>query len=209
MNKDNKNLNRMTGAFILILILIIVIVQRTNLTWVKNWWGLLFLIPAIGSINNVFSETSHKRNFSFSLASNIMGIVFPIVLCVIILFGLNWQTILPIVIILAGMALFILGFVNDNKGGARIIQHLRFWFFSWGLAVIMVGIIMFVTPTPTNTNPLRINDWYATALLVSSFGGLVSGINHYRLTKSFSWLSILHIVIGIGIAIPPILVLFS
>lgn len=207
MKNKNSNLNRISGAFILLLIVLIVFIQRTNLTWLKNWWALLFLIPAIGSFNNVYTELKNKRGFTFSLASNLMGIIFPIVICVIFLINLQWNLTLPVIIVLAGLALFVLGFVNDEKGAGKMLQHLKYWFFSWGLAVVFIGVITFVTTIQSNFTNQQINSWYGGALIVAALGGLVSGILLFRKEGKFSLLSTVHFGTALIISIPAIFVL--
>ncbi len=209
MNRKNNNINRITGAGILLLIIFIVFISRTNLSWVRNWWAFLFLIPAIGSINNVLSERQNKKGFTFSMASNLMGILFPVVLCLIFLFGLNWEINLPIIIILAGFTLFVLGFVIDTKGAGKVIRNLRFWFFSWGIAVIMVGVITLISTTPSIFNQQSPYPWYAFALLVSSVGGFTSGVLEFQKAGKITTFAIIHFLVGIFLIIPAILILFS
>ncbi len=207
MKNKNKNLNRISGASILLLIVLIVFIQRVNLTWLKNWWALLFLIPAIGSMNNLYVELKNKRGFSFSLASNLMGIIFPIVISVIFLFNLQWNLTLPIIIVLAGLALFVLGYVNDEKGAGKILLQLKYWFFSWGLAVVIVGVITFLSTIQSNFTNQQINTWYGGAVIVAALGGLVSGFILFRKEGRFSLLSTIHIVTALLISIPAIFVL--
>lgn len=194
--------NRITGAAILGLILIMVFIQRTNLEWLKNSWALLFLIPAIASINNVYTEIQNKKRFTFSLASNVVGIIFPIAICVILLLGLNWSIILPIIIILSGLSMLVIGFVNEEKGSGRIIRSLYPWFFSWGAAVILVGVITMLAnlqPTPGGT---IINTWYGIALFVASLGGLVSAWIEFRKHGKPTLVVLTHLLVSLVISIP-------
>ena len=209
MNRKNKNINRITGAGILLLILFIVFIQRTNLSWVRNWWAFLFLIPAIGSINNVFSEGQSKKGFTFSMASNLVGILFPVVLCLIFLFGLNWEINLPIIIILAGVTLLVLGFVIDTKGAGKIIWNLRFWFFSWGIAVILVGGIALISTTTSIFNQQNLNPWYASALVLSSIGGFITVFFEFKKSGKITPVAIMHFLVAIFLTIPAILILLS
>jgi hypothetical protein len=160
-------------------------------------------------VNNLYVELKNKRGFSFSLASNLMGVVFPIVICVIFLFNLQWNLTLPVIIVLAGFALFVLGFVNDEKGTGKMLQQLKYWFFSWGLAVVIVGVITFLTTIQSNFTNQQINAWYGGALIVAALGGLVSGINIYRKEGKFSLLFIVHIAAALIISIPAIFVLVA
>jgi len=201
--------NRITGAAILALLLIIVFVQRTNLEWLKNWWALLFLIPAIASFNNSFTEIQNKKGFTFSLASNMVGVIFPLAICVILLLGLNWNIILPVVIIISGFSMLVVGFVNEEKGSGRIIRALHPWFFSWGAAVILVGITTLVSNLQTRPDGSVINTWYGIALLVAACGGLVSSWIEFRKHGKSTFIFWAHLMVALVISIPGFLAIFG
>ena len=82
--------NLVTGAAILAVILFAFIVGLLHIDWVKNWWAILFLIPSIASINNVYQELKLERGLSFSLFSNAFGIIFPLAITIILLLGLTF-----------------------------------------------------------------------------------------------------------------------
>jgi hypothetical protein len=200
--------NRITGAAILGLILIMVFIQRTNLEWLKNSWALLLLIPAIASINNVYTEIQSKKGFTFSLASNIVGIIFPIGICVILLLGLNWNIILPIIIILSGLSMFVIGLVNQEKGSGKIIRALQPWFFSWGAAVMLVGVITMLSNLQPALGEHVINTWYGIALFVASLGGLVSAWIEFRKQRKPTLVVLAHLLVSLVISIPGFLTIF-
>jgi len=209
-NKKNPTpkTNRITGAAILALLLIMVFVQRTNLEWLKNWWALLFLIPAIASINNSYTEIQNKNGFTFSLASNIAGIIFPFAVCVILLLGLNWNIILPIVIILSGLSMLVIGFVNQEEGSGKIIRALQPWFFSWGAAVMLVGVITMLSNLQPTLGGSVINTWYGIALLVAACGGLVSFWIEFRKQGRSTLIVLTHLLASLVISIPGFLTIF-
>jgi hypothetical protein len=213
LKNNNKNpvqkTNRITGAAILALLLIMVFVQRTNLEWLKNWWALLFLIPAIASINNLINEKQRRNGFTFSLASNIVGIIFPVAICVILLLSLNSNIILPIIIILSGLSMLVVGFVNDEKGSGRIIRALHPWFFSWGSAVILVGIISLVSNLQNNLNGTVVYAWFGIALLVAACGGLVSSWLEFRKQGKPTIIIFAHLLATLVISIPGFLAIFG
>lgn len=213
MKKSKKSpiqkTNRITGAAILALLLIIVFVQRTNLEWLQNWWALLFLVPAIASINNAYTEIQNKKGFTFSLASNIVGIIFPFAICVILLLGLNWNIILPVIIILSGLSMLVIGFVNEEKGSGKIIRALHPWFFSWGAAVILVGIITLVSNLQTIPERTIVYTWYGVTLLVAACGGLVSSWLEFRKQGKPNFIVWVHLFVSFVLLIPGFLAIFS
>lgn len=213
MKKSKKNpiqiTNRITGAAILALLLVIVFVQRTNLEWLKNWWALFFLIPAIASINNSYTEIQNKKGFTFSLASNIVGIIFPFAICVVLLLGLTWNIILPIIIVLSGLSMLVVGFVTEKEGFGRIIRALHPWFFSWGAAVILVGIITLVSNLQTIPERTIVYTWYGVALLVAACGGLVSSWIEFRKQGKPNFIVWVHLFVSFVLLIPGFLAIFS
>ena len=206
--KQIQNQNRITGAVILLLIIIIVFIQRTNLTWLQNSWALLFLIPAIGSINNSYTELKQNKGFTFSLASNLMGILFPIAICLIFLLGLGWDKSLPIIIILAGLSLFVLGLVNEDKGPGKIIQSLRAWFFSWGVAVLLIGSINLFSIFSNQLVESKIYSGYGIAFNIASLGGIVSCYFELRKHNKMTFIGSLHLLASIILAIPGLFTIF-
>ena len=208
-NKPSKVANRITGAGILAVIMIMVFIQRTNLDWIENAWALLFLIPAIASINNTITEFQNKKGFTFSLASNLVGIIFPIAICVILLLGLEWTVILPIIILLAGFSMFVVGFVNQDYGSGKIIKPIRFWFFSWGAAVMMIGVINLAASRIQDTGDQPMMLWYGIAILVAASGGILSSYVEFQKKGKISTSMMLHLLIALGISIPGILALLQ
>ena len=203
--KKPQQQNRITGGAILALIVIMVFIQRTGLKWLENWWALLFLIPAIASVNNIFAEVQKRKGFSFSLASNIVGVIFPVAICIIFLLALDWNTGLPIIIMLAGFSMLLIGFVKDSGGSGKIIGVLRAWLFSWGIAVIVIGIISLVDSMNANVSTQIIFKWYGYALMIAASGGLVSAWLDFRFTGKPTSRVLAHLIASFIIAFPGIM----
>jgi drug/metabolite transporter (DMT)-like permease len=69
-----------------------------------NWWALILLIPAFGAFESAVRRY-HKRGtaFSGSVTGSFVTGLSLLAVTVIFLFGLDWSTIWPIFIILAGI----------------------------------------------------------------------------------------------------------
>lgn len=101
--------------------------------------------------------------------------------------------------------MLVIGFVNEEKGSGRIIRSLYPWFFSWGAAVILVGVITMLAnlqPTPGGT---IINTWYGIALFVASLGGLVSAWIEFRKHGKPTLVVLTHLLVSLVISIPGLL----
>jgi hypothetical protein len=176
--------------------------------WLKNWWALLFLIPAIASVNSAYSEIKNKKGFTFSLASNIVGFIFPTTICVILLLGISWDIIFPIIIILSGLSMLVISFVNQKKGSGKVIRAMQPWFFSWGAAVMLVGVISMLSNLQPGLGGSVINTWYGIALFVASLGGLISAWIEFRKHGKPTFIVGIHLFISLVLMIPGFLTIF-
>lgn len=136
-----------------------------------------------------------------------VGIIFPVAICVILLLGLNWNIILPVIIILSGLSMLVIGFVNEEKGSGRIVRALHPWFFSWGAAVILVGIVTLISNLQTNPDGSVINTWYGIALFMAACGGLVSAWIEFRRQGKPTFIVMAHLLVALVILIPGLLVI--
>ena len=82
----------------------ILLVQRLVGLQLTNWWALFLLIPAFGAFDSA-RKRYRERGTAFSgsgTGSFVTGLSL-LAVTAIFLFGLNWGTIWPIFIILAGV----------------------------------------------------------------------------------------------------------
>ena len=207
MERNRSNL--VTGAAILVVILIAIIISLLHFEWIKNWWAILLLIPSIASINNVYQEIKLERGLSFSLFSNAFGIVFPFALTIILLIGLNWSLSITFLIILAGLALCLVGFVKDKQSSGKLIQSLRYWFWSAGSAVILIGIFTLLAQLQVNNFSQLLTQWYGLTLIITALGGLITAWQDFRKNDKPSVSTFIHILISLVFAIPGILAIFN
>ncbi len=207
MNRDRSNL--VTGAAILAVILFAFIVGLLHIDWVKNWWAILFLIPSIASINNVYQELKLERGLSFSLFSNAFGIIFPLAITIILLLGLTWDLSISFLIILAGLALCLVGFVKDKQSSGKLIQSLRYWFWSAGSAVILIGVFTLLSQLEVDSISQFITQWYGLSLFVAACGGFITAWQDVRKKGKPSLNTFIHVIISLVFAIPGILALIN
>lgn len=104
--------------------------------------------------------------------------------------------------------MLVIGFVNQEEGSGKIIRALQPWFFSWGAAVILVGIITLVANLQTTPDGLAIYTWYGIALFVASLGGLVSAWIEFRKHGKPTLVVLAHLLVSLVISIPGFLTIF-
>jgi uncharacterized membrane protein YhaH (DUF805 family) len=82
----------------------ILLVQRLVGLQLTNWWALFLLIPAFGAFDSAWKRSRERGTvFSGSVTSSFVTGLSLLAVTVIFLLGLDWGTIWPIFIILAGV----------------------------------------------------------------------------------------------------------
>jgi uncharacterized membrane protein len=66
-------------------------------------WGIVFLIPAVGSFVTAWMTYQHESVFTGAVRSEIIGGLVMLFIAIMILFSLNWGTLWPVFIIIAGL----------------------------------------------------------------------------------------------------------
>lgn len=105
--------------------------------------------------------------------------------------------------------MLVIGFVNEEKGSGKIIRALHPWFFSWGAAVILVGIITLVSNLQTIPERTIVYTWYGVTLLVAACGGLVSSWLEFRKQGKPNFIVWVHLFVSFVLLIPGFLAIFS
>ncbi len=101
------------GAWVpgLILIGIGVYFLLTNFTdfELHNWWALFILIPAFGSLGKFMSDYRRAGRIGGDARGALISGLILLFVAAIFLFGLNWGTVWPVFIIIAGLGALLSG----------------------------------------------------------------------------------------------------
>ena len=82
----------------------ILLVQRLIGLHLTNWWALFLLIPAFGAFDSAWKRSRERGTvFSGSVTGSFVTGLSLLAVTVIFLLGLDWGTIWPVFIILAGV----------------------------------------------------------------------------------------------------------
>lgn len=171
-NQKQNSTSLITGALILLVLSIFFFGIWTGLISVHNWWAIIFWIPAISSIANLFLEIKRKNEFSFAMVSAISGILFPIAISIGFFMKIDWQQFTPLLIIIAGLILFQTGFLNSNEPIGKMTANFRLWIFSTGLAVVTTGILFIISSALSKNNQILSLRWFGIPFLICALGGL-------------------------------------
>ncbi|MCA9984967.1 MAG: hypothetical protein KDE09_17105 [Anaerolineales bacterium] len=110
MKEQSKNMNWLPG---LILVLVGVAFLIGNFTDFKlnNWWAYFILIPAIGSFANAWHSYREEGYLNSAGRGSLFGGMMMTLVAAIFIFGLSWNLLWPVAMILIG-----LGMVLGNMG---------------------------------------------------------------------------------------------
>ena len=102
------------GGAVLIALGLIFLAQNLNIFVFHNWWALFILIPAVGSL--VTAWNIYQANGSQWTAAARGPLVTGVILVLVtatFLFGLSWGLIVPLLLILAGVAALLNGMLGQ------------------------------------------------------------------------------------------------
>ncbi len=103
------------GAVVLIGLGVIFLLQNFGLFHIGNWWALFILLGtagAWGSAWRIYQNNGHR--ITPAVTGAFIGGLFPLAVALIFLFNLNWGTIWPIFLIIAGVAVLTRSFGSTN-----------------------------------------------------------------------------------------------
>jgi hypothetical protein len=103
------------GAVVLIGLGVIFLLQNFGLFHIGNWWALFILLGtagAWGSAWRIYQNNGH--HVTPAVTGAFIGGLFPLAVALIFLFNLNWGTIWPIFLIIAGVAVLSKSFGSNN-----------------------------------------------------------------------------------------------
>lgn len=106
--KDSlRNTGSLTGAFILIVIGIIFLLDNAWGIKVGNWWALLILIPAIAAFSRAWSLYKNKGGLNPEATSSLTGGLILSLVAFIFLFSLDWGKVWPAFLVVIGLGALI------------------------------------------------------------------------------------------------------
>ncbi|MFA5836168.1 MAG: hypothetical protein WC837_04345 [Bellilinea sp.] len=168
------------GSWIWGLIFIIggVILLAQQVGWLGaryNWWALFILVPALASLGGGFSELQRSGRFGAAVRAGLGGGLILLTLSLMFLFGLDWSKWWPLMVLVAGLTIFLEGFGTEAPVGIGRILNIGLWI---GLGAMFLGAGFLaknlgIYDVSSVFNPLR---WWAVAILIPGFGALLGGL---------------------------------
>ncbi len=96
-----------TGGALLILLGVIFLLRNFGLAYPFNWWALFILIPAFGAFGAAWTWYWRTGRLGAPARSALIGGTVLTLIAAAFLFNLNWGLVLPMLLILAGIAMLV------------------------------------------------------------------------------------------------------
>lgn len=208
-NRPDRKTNSLTGAIILIVIGLFLILQRLGISGFKNWWAIFILIPSISSTGNLVREIRSAGGFHFSMASNVLGILFPAAVAFMFMFELDWGLYWPIFIMLAGVSMILTGFIGEDAPVGNFVRRYRPWLISWGSGVILFGVFYFINNIQKTNFQIFESRLLGIPILIASLGGIFSILFAQKLGVASKTFILLNLITTFFLALPGILAILN
>lgn len=163
-------------GFVFIIGGIILLAQQVGWLGARyNWWALFILVPALVSLGGGFSKLQRSGKFGAAVRAGLGGGLILLTLSLMFLFGLDWSKWWPLMVLVAGLAIFLEGFGAEAPAGVGGVLNIGLWI---GLGAMFLGAGFLASnlgiyDVPAVFNPLR---WWAVAILIPGVGALLGGL---------------------------------
>lgn len=77
-----------------------------------NWWALFILIPAFGSLGKFMSDYRRSGRITGESRGALIGGLIFLFVAAVFLFGLDWGTVWPVFLIIAGLGALLSGLLD-------------------------------------------------------------------------------------------------
>ena len=194
---------------ILILIGVILLVQNLHIAeFTFHWWALFIFIPVFASLNSGWKSLQQTGRFNSSVRSNLGSAILIGTVAVILMFGMDWSKVWPVMVIAGGLAMFLNGLSsidpNENKR-VSVWMGLGAWIGLGGM-VLGLGFLAQYLPIPAMQTWLAAYPkWWAIPILVAGAGILLNGVvliarNNWRMNWE-TWSILLIAAFTIAVAV--------
>jgi hypothetical protein len=184
----------LSGVTLLFLGLMFVAVNLLGVNRLENWWGLFIMLPGLLFVAMGWRGRGIDGRISiparFSLGSGLVVLT----VAVMFLLDLNWGTWWPLMIVMPGTALWLVGGGKAGVGGTAVL-HLGRWF---GFTMILLGLTFLADQLAIVNLQKLFGDfhWWGFFILIPGVGAFVEGI---RVLHRATWTATALFIIGVWI----------
>jgi hypothetical protein len=103
------------GGIILIGLGVIFLLQNIGWFYIGNWWALFILLGTAGAWGSALhTYQNNGQRLTQAVLGSFVGGLFPLAIALIFLFNLNWSTVWPIFLVLAGVSVLSKAFAASS-----------------------------------------------------------------------------------------------
>jgi hypothetical protein len=100
------------SGLVLIVLGVIFLLQNYGLFYISNWWALFILVGTAGAWGSAWRiYQNNGKRITPAVTGTFVGGLFPLAIALIFLFNLNWGTMWPVFLIIAGLSVMSRSFV--------------------------------------------------------------------------------------------------
>jgi hypothetical protein len=199
-----KSGNRLFFGLILIIIGSIFLLEQVGNFSLKNWWALFILIPSFGSFSTAWYAFQRNQRLNEGVRAGVGGGLITLTVALIFLFNLDWTTWWPVMIAIPGVVIFLNGFtLPDSREAPRPLSMrlYRPWSGWIGLACIFLGTGFLAQNLKLFLIANWIPNWWAFAILIPAFGGLITALRLAASGNGLGWAGISNVATTLVFAV--------
>jgi hypothetical protein len=165
---------------ILILVGVILLVQNLHIAnFTFQWWALFIFIPVFASLNTAWKSLQNTGRFNSTVRGNLGSAILVGSAAVILMFGMDWGKVWPVMVIAGGLSMFLSGLSSlDPNENHRVTvwMGLAAWIGLGGI-VLGVGFLGQYLPIPAiQTWLAAYPKWWAVPIIVAGAGILLNAV---------------------------------
>ena len=211
--KKHKSKGGAWWAMVLILVGIILLIQNLHLANISfQWWALFIFIPVLGSLSAAWERLHRTGRFTPAVANGLGSAIVVGTVGVILMFGLDWGKLWPLMLIAPGISAVLggLGVPDPEKHNSTSIWlGLSAWV---GLALIVLGtgFLAIFYPIPALQPFINGYRWWAVPILIPGLGSVFGAFMFFwRNDRKMNWSAWTMLLIAVFTLATGLLALFA
>jgi hypothetical protein len=198
--KRHKSSGGAWWALVLILAGVILLVQNLHLANFEfHWWALFIFIPVLGSLSAAWESARRTGRFSSGVAGALGSAVVVGTVAVMLLFGLDWSRLWPLMLIAPGVSSFLSGIAGvdpEKSPNGSLWLSLSAWV-GLGLMALGTGFLANSYPIPALQPFVTGYRWWAIPIFFPGIGALVAAAVMFIRNRAMTWSAWMMLLIAV------------
>ena len=205
-NKSSRGLSwvDLGGVALVLLGVVFTAVNLLGIGQLENWWSGFILLPGILFLGLGRMMWWGNGRFAFlPRFSTGLGLIITTV-ALMFLFGLNWELWWPMMIVVPGVAAWLLGGAKAGVGGTAVLRLGR-WL---GFTMLLLGLTFLADQLNLINLQAAFGDfhWWGFFILIPGIGAFVEGL---RVMRQSTWASMSLLLAAVWIVSSGLMEIFA